>query len=345
MLFRSWDDDYNRIVQQIREELVAMATVDPGYTAVLMQGSGTFGVESVITTAVPHDGKLLVLANGAYGQRMVKIAQRAGIPVSVYECGETEAPDVDHLVDLLKQDPRITHVSVVHCETTSGMLNPISDIGAMVKSFDKVYIVDAMSSFGGIRMDMGEVRADYLISSANKCIQGVPGFSFVVARQDELEKTRGRARSLSLDLFDQWETMETHPGKWRFTSPTHVVRAFAQALEELRAEGGIDARSRRYHRNNRLLVGGMRKLGFCPLLSDTHQSPIITAFHSPQDSGYKFKQFYDLLKEKGFVIYPGKVTDLDTFRIGNIGDIHPADVTRLLKAVKSSMYWMTPADA
>jgi 2-aminoethylphosphonate-pyruvate transaminase len=262
----TWDDDYNRIVQHIRTELVSLATVDPGYTAVLMQGSGTFGVESVITTAVPRDGKLLVIANGAYGLRMAAIAGRAAIPVSVYECEETEAPDVDHLMDLLKQDPGITHVSVVHCETTTGMLNPISDIGAMVKCFDKVYIVDAMSSFGGIRMDMGEFRADYLISSANKCIQGVPGFSFVVARQVELEKTRDRARSLSLDLFDQWETMETHPGKWRFTSPTHVVRAFTQALEELKTEGGIDARSRRYHRNNRLLVGGMRKLGFCPLL-------------------------------------------------------------------------------
>jgi 2-aminoethylphosphonate-pyruvate transaminase len=340
----TWDDDYNRIVQQIRGELVSLATSDPGYTAVLMQGSGTFGVEAVITTAVPQDGKLLVIANGAYGHRMVKIAQRAGIPVSVYECGETEAPDVDHLMDLLKQDPRITHVSVVHCETTTGMLNPISDIGAMVKCFDKVYIVDAMSSFGGIRMDMGEVRADFLISSANKCIQGVPGFSFVVARQTELNKTRGRARSLSLDLFDQWETMVNHQGKWRFTSPTHVVRAFAQALEELRAEGGIDARSRRYHRNNRLLVGGMRELGFCPLLSDTHQSPIITAFRSPPDQSYAFNKFYDLLKEKGFVIYPGKVTDQDTFRIGNIGNIYPADVSRLLKALESSMYWKKSAE-
>lgn len=341
----TWDDDYKRIVQQIRGELVSLATSDPGYTAVLMQGSGTFGVESVITTAVPQDGKLLVIANGAYGHRMAKIAQRAGIPVSVHACGETEVPDVDHLMDLLKQDPRITHVSVVHCETTTGMLNPISEIGAMVKCFDnKVYIVDAMSSFGGIRMDMGQIRADYLISSPNKCIQGVPGFSFVVVRRRELEKTRGRARSLSLDLYDQWETMENHQGKWRFTSPTHVVRAFAQALEELKVEGGIEARFRRYRQNNRLLVGGMRRLGFCPLLPDDRQSPIITAFRNPPDPGYEFKKFYGLLKEKGFVIYPGKVSDQDTFRIGNIGDIHPADIFRLLKAMESSIYWKTSAE-
>lgn len=335
----TWDDDYHRIVQQIRQELVSLATVDPGYTAVLMQGSGTFGVESVITTSVPPDGKLLVIANGAYGHRMEKIARCAGVAVSIYACDETEAPDLEQLMDILKHDPLITHVAVVHCETTTGILNPISDIGAMVKCFDRTYIVDAMSSFGGIRMDMAEVRADYMISSANKCIQSVPGFSFVLARVESLKKTRGQARSLSLDLYDQWETMEYHPGKWRFTSPTHVVRAFAQALEELKAEGGIEARSRRYHRNNRLLVGGMRKLGFQTLLPDALQSPIITAFYSPPEPDYEFRKFYDLLKEKGFVIYPGKVTDLDTFRIGNIGDIHSADISRLLKAVESSMYW------
>jgi 2-aminoethylphosphonate-pyruvate transaminase len=335
----TWDNDYNRIVQQIRNDLVSLATFHSGYTSVLMQGSGTFGVESVITSAVPANGKLLVIANGAYGHRMTKIAHCAGVSVSVYACAETEAPDIDHLLDLLKADPQITHVGVVHCETTTGMLNPISDIGDMVKSFDKVYIVDAMSSFGGICMDMLGIQADYLISSANKCIQGVPGFSFVVARRSELEKIKGQARSLSLDLFDQWETMEKHPGKWRFTSPTHAVLAFAQALAELKAEGGIDARYRRYYRNNRLLIGGMRKLGFESLLPDVRQSPIITAFHSPRDPAYTFSTFYGLLKEKGFVIYPGKVTEIDTFRIGNIGDVYPADIARLLDAVKSSMYW------
>ncbi|MFZ3046164.1 MAG: 2-aminoethylphosphonate--pyruvate transaminase, partial [Desulfatirhabdiaceae bacterium] len=336
----TWDTDYNRIVQQIRNELVSIATVDAGYTSVLMQGSGTFGVEAVVTTVIPRNGKLLVLANGAYGQRIAAIAGRAEIPVRVDDSGETRPPGIDRLVDILKGDGEITHVAVVHCETTTGILNPVSAIGETVRAFDKTYIVDAMSSFGGIRLDMGEIHADYLISSANKCIQGVPGFSFVIAKRKELEKTKGQARSLSLDLYDQWETMEKHDGKWRFTSPTHVVRAFAQALRELREEGGVIARNQRYRSNQKRLVYSMRNLGFQPLLREEWQSPIITAFHYPDHAAFSFRQFYGLLKNRGFVIYPGKVTDTDTFRIGTIGNVYPDDITRLLQAVEASMYWL-----
>jgi 2-aminoethylphosphonate-pyruvate transaminase len=219
------------------------------------------------------------------------------------------------------------------------MLNPIETIGRIVKAHNRVFIVDAMSSFGGIPLDAHGVGADYLISSANKCIQGVPGFGFIIARSDELAKTKGRARSLSLDLFDQWETMEKDAGKWRFTSPTHTVRAFAQALQELKIEGGIAKRCRRYCENHRVLVEGMQELGFQTLLPPENQSPIITAFHSPVDNGWSFDKFYQHLKQKGFVIYPGKVTEADTFRIGTIGDIQPEDITRLLRAVESAIYW------
>ncbi len=336
----AWDTDYNRIVQQIRKDLVSIATVDAGYTSVLMQGSGAFCVESVITSAIPENGKLLVLANGAYGHRMVRIAETARIPVRIYESDETEAPDIDRLVEILKNDGEITHVAVVHCETTTGMLNPVSAIGETVKAFDKVYIVDAMSSFGGIRMDMGEIQADFLISSANKCIQGVPGFSFVVAKRTRMEQIRGCARSVSLDLYDQWETMEKQDGKWRFTSPTHVVRAFAQALAELKDEGGVSSRSKRYFCNQKQLLHGMRRLGFRSFLGEACQSPIITAFHYPDHPAFSFNQFYDLLKNRGFVIYPGKVTDRDTFRIGTIGNIYPGDITRLLEAVETSRFWL-----
>jgi 2-aminoethylphosphonate-pyruvate transaminase len=200
--------------------------------------------------------------------------------------------------------------------------------------------VDAMSSFGGIPMDVDRLGADFLISSANKCIQGVPGFSFIVAAEEELRKTRGRARTLSLDLFDQWEVMEKHSGKWRYTSPTHVVRAFAQALKELHEEGGVEKRYSRYSENHRLLVKGMKELGFRCLLPDQVQSPIITSFISPSQKAYDFKKFYGELKHKGFVIYPGKVTSADTFRIANIGDVFPKDMERLIKAVKESMFWV-----
>ncbi|MEE4363457.1 MAG: 2-aminoethylphosphonate--pyruvate transaminase [Desulfotignum sp.] len=336
----TWDDDYKQIVETIRATLVQLATPAPGYTAVLMQGSGTFCVEACLTTAIPDKGRLLVLANGAYGRRIARIAACQRIDHLVLDSGDTEWPDTEVLSKALAQDPGITHVAVVHCETTTGMLNPVADIGDIVRRFHRTFIVDAMSSFGGIPMDMAHIKADYLISSANKCIQGVPGFGFVIAEKRKLAGTRGNARSLSLDLFDQWETMETGHGKWRFTSPTHVVRAFAKALEELAGEGGVAQRWKRYRENRDLLIAGMIRLGFVPLLDEPYRSPIITAFLGPDHPDYRFNQFYDRLKQKGFVIYPGKVTQQDTFRIGHIGDIHPADIPQLLAAVQDAMYWV-----
>ncbi len=335
----TWDDDYKRIVQNIRGDIVNLATSSDGYTAVLMQGSGTFSVEATLITAVPSGGRLLVLANGAYGHRMEAIARRCGISVSLQASPETAAPDLNFLEKILTTNTAITHVAVVHCETTTGMLNPIAEIGTLVKRHGIIYIVDAMSSFGGMPMDLDRIGADYLISSANKCIQGVPGFGFIIARQAVLERTRGNARSLSLDLFDQWEIMQTQHGKWRFTSPTHTVRAFAQALEELKLEGGIAARHERYRENHHCLVKGMEKLGFKPLLPPNLRSPIITAFLSPTHPAYRFDRFYDHLKAQGFVIYPGKVTNVDTFRIGNIGHIWPTDIKKLLTAVEASIFW------
>jgi 2-aminoethylphosphonate-pyruvate transaminase len=337
----TWDEDYNHIVQSIRQQLVVLATAKQAadHTAVLMQGSGTFSVEATLTTALPAHGRLLVLANGAYGRRMGEIARRCGIDYLLQDSGEQSPPDLGRLAEILAADAAITHVAVVHCETTTGMLNPIEEIGAVVKQYGRAYIVDAMSSFGGVPMDMARIQADWLVSSANKCIQGVPGFGFVIARRAELTNCRGRARSLSLDLYDQWETMETNNGKWRFTSPTHVVRAFAQALAELAAEGGVAARHRRYRENHQILTQGMARLGFDPLLPAPLMSPIITAFRSPTAPGYDFKRFYAALKARGFVIYPGKVTDLDTFRIGHIGDVEPEDMRRLVNTIAAVKFW------
>ena len=336
----TWDTDYNSIVTDLRQKLAVLASKTPGYTATLMQGSGTFCVEACIGTLLPHENAcLLVLANGAYGARIAKIARVLHIPVIEEDFGEVNPVDPARVTALLAAHPEVSHVAVVHCETTTGMLNPIEAIGAAVKAAGKIYIVDAMSSFGGVPIDMADIGADALISSANKCIQGVPGFGFVLARQSVLEGCAGQARSLSLDLYDQWQAMEKGGGKWRFTSPTHVVRAFAQAMEELAAEGGVPARYARYKGNQAALVAGMAELGFTTLLPRAIQSPIITAFHDPKHPDYAFKTFYDRLKAKGFVIYPGKVTTADTFRIGNIGEVYPDDITRLLSAVKQSMYW------
>ncbi|NAW64767.1 2-aminoethylphosphonate--pyruvate transaminase [Photobacterium halotolerans] len=341
----TWDDDYNvGVVQHIRQQLVALATAHDGYTSVLMQGSGTAAVEATLGSVIPPEGKLLVINNGAYGARIAQIARCLNIPHLNWSLGEMTQPDVNELERLLAADPAITHVAMVHCETTTGMLNPLPAVCEKVKAVGKVMILDAMSSFGGIPMDIGELGIDFLISSANKCIQGVPGFGFVIARRSLLEACHGRARSVSLDLYDQWQCMENNHGKWRFTSPTHTVRAFAQALTELKQEGGIEARFQRYRTNQQTLVAGMSRLGFESLLDTALHSPIITSFHSPHSPLYDFKRFYECLKSKGFVIYPGKVSDADCFRIGNIGDVHPGDIQRLLEAINASVFWASETE-
>lgn len=335
----TWDEDYNlHIVEEIRKSLVSLATQHTGdYTSILLQGSGTYCVEAVIGSVIKPGDKLLILSNGAYGDRMGNIAEYHGISYDMLAFDETEQVSVSYVDDYLSHNAEITHVAVVHCETTTGVLNPLKEIAHLVKMHGKKLIVDAMSSFGGIPLDMQELGIDFMISSANKCIQGVPGFGFIIARKSELMHCKGVSRSLSLDIYDQWETMEKGHGKWRFTSPTHVVRAFKQALAELEEEGGVEARHKRYCENHRILVEGMRALGFNTLLPDEIQSPIITSFLYPK-VGFDFNAFYTQLKEKGFVIYPGKISQADTFRIGNIGNVHPEDFARLIEVVEQTSY-------
>ncbi|RED85561.1 MULTISPECIES: 2-aminoethylphosphonate--pyruvate transaminase [Cohnella] len=332
----TWDDDYKGIVQDIRGRLLSLAQADvDAYTAVLVQGSGTFGVEAAIGTAVPKEGKLLVLENGAYGQRMEQIAGVLGIQHCTLNGTPDRVLDGERVKAVLEGDADITHVAFVHCETTTGILNPLEEIVRVVKDQGRKVIVDAMSSFGGIPIAVGELGIDYLISSANKCIQGVPGFSFVVAKRSVLSECKGNARSLALDLYDQWETMERDSGKWRFTSPTHVVRAFHQALIELEQEGGAQRRCTRYADNQRTLVRLMEEAGFEAYLPVETQSPIITTFKYPLHIPFAFVGFYYFLKERGFVIYPGKLSDAEVFRIGTIGDVHKGDIERLCEAVSS----------
>lgn len=325
----TWDDDYKQITQQIRRQLLQLAGVsEEEYTAVLMQGSGSFGVESVLTSIIGPEEKLLVVSNGAYGERMEDIARHAGLSYTTYHEEYSRTPDARLVRLLLENDPDITHVAMVHSETTTGILNDIASVCAVVKEAGRTMIVDAMSSFAGVEIPVKELGIDFIISSANKCIQGVPGFSFIICRRDKLEASAGKAHSLALDLYDQYKTMEKD-GKWRFTSPTHTVLAFAQALKELEAEGGIPARSARYTRNNRLLVEKMGKLGIRPYISSEFQGPIITTFYYPADHTFSFGEMYRYVKERGYAIYPGKLTDADTFRIGNIGEIYEDDICRL----------------
>lgn len=330
----TWDNDYKKITQEIRKNLLKLAHVsEEEYTVVLMQGSGTFGVESVLTSVIGENEKVLIAANGAYGERMEDIVKHAKISYDIYHEHYNKVPDAEVMEEKLKSDTSITHVAMVHGETTSGILNDIEAVGKVVKEQGRVFIVDAMSTFGGIDIPMKDWGIDFLVSSANKCIQGVPGFSFIIARRDLLMESAGKARSLSLDLYDQWKTMEVD-GKWRFTSPTHVVLAFAQAMKEMEEEGGIEARNRRYTENNRLLIEKMAQMGIRPYIDAVHQGPIITTFFYPEHSHFKFEEMYQYIKERGYAIYPGKVTEAETFRIGNIGEIYKEDIEKLCEITK-----------
>lgn len=333
----TWDDDYKMITQKIRSELLALAHVnEDDYTVVLMQGSGTFGVESVLTSVVGPKEKILICSNGAYGERMTQICAHSQVSYVHYAQAYDKIPDAQVIAQILSDDPAITHVAIVHSETTSGILNDIEAVGRVVKAAGCTYIVDAMSSFGGVDIPVADWGIDFIISSANKCIQGVPGFSFIICRRDALEDSRNKARSLSLDLYDQWCCMEKD-GKWRFTSPTHVVLAFAKAIEELKEEGGITARYRRYTANNHLLIEKMTALGFATYIDAKHQGPIITTFFYPEGTNFEFTDFYQYLKAHGYAIYPGKLTDLNTFRIGNIGEIYEEDIDQLTASIAAYM--------
>lgn len=327
----TWDDDYKSMTESIRAALLKLAEADPAeYGVVLMQGSGTFGVESVLSSIPGAKDRVLVLVNGAYSERMCQILTYHKIPFDRIDCPWNESPDPKAVAAWLDAHPETTIVSMVHSETTTGILNDITSVAQVVKARGRLFIVDAMSSFGGVEIEVEELGIDFLISSANKCIQGVPGFSFVIAKKAPLLASKGNARSLSLDLLAQYETLEKDHGKWRFTSPTHVVAAFAQALRELEEEGGVAARHARYAAVNEALREGMAQMGFGAYIAPDHQGPFITTFLYPERAGFDFKRMYSVLKAGGYVIYPGKLTERPSFRLGNIGEIHGEDVPKIL---------------
>jgi 2-aminoethylphosphonate-pyruvate transaminase len=303
------------------------------FLAVPMQGSGTFAVEAMLTTFVPRAGTVLLLSNGAYGQRAKRICEIAGRKVVVHETPEDTPPDLAVVEQLLARTPAITHVFAVQCETTSGILNPVAEIATLAARHGKSLLVDAMSAFGALPLNARDIGFDAVAASSNKCIEGVPGLGLVVCRKRALEQTEGNATSLSLDLFDQWRNFE-RTGQYRFTPPIHVIVSFHQALEEFLQEGGVAGRGRRYAENCRVLVDGMRALGFEPLLPDRLQAPIIVTFRMPADPRFSFQAFYDRLKDRGYIIYPGKLTVADSFRIGCIGRLYPEHMRGALAAVR-----------
>lgn len=328
----SRDREFIAIVRVIREKLVSIAGTAPGaYEAIPMQGSGTFGIEAVLSSCIPETGKILVAVNGAYGRRMADVAQRLRIPVVRLESPEHLPVDPIEFERALAAQAGITHIGLVHCETSTGIVNPVEELGAVALQFGVPTIVDAMSSFGAIEIDLKAANAAFLISSANKCLEGVPGFSFVLARHAELLASEGVARSVTLDLLAQWRGLEKD-GQFRFTPPTHALLAFDQALREFDAEGGIHGRAARYAANREALHRGMCALGFREYLAPEHQSHIITSYLYPDARPFDFEAFYSALAERGFTIYPGKVSGASCFRIGTIGRLFPEDFDALTAA-------------
>ncbi len=341
----SWDDDFRAMTKTLRAKLIAM--MGPGgeaFDCVPMQGSGTFAVESALGTLIPREAKTLVLANGAYGMRAALTLKYLGREHVVLDKGDYLPPRGAEVAAILAADPAISHVVAVHCETSSGILNPLAEISDAVEAAGRKLLVDAMSSFGAIPVEPAQMRYEALVSSANKCIEGVPGFGFLLARKKALEAAKGTAQSLSLDAHAQWQTMNA-TGQWRFTPPTHTVAAFLEALRAHEAEGGVAGRGARYARNRDVVVAGMRDLGFETLLADRWLSPIIVTFFCPADPAFSFSRFYDLMKARGFIIYPGKLTRVDSFRIGCIGQLDEAVMTRVVDAARTALEEMGVRDA
>ena len=340
----SWDSDFRAMTADLRERLVGL--LGPGgeaFTCVPMQGSGSFVVEAMLGTLLPRAGRALVLANGAYGLRAAAALQQMGRAVEVLDKGDYLPPRGAEVAAILARDPAITHVVAIHCETSSGILNPLAEIAQAVAGAGRRLLVDSMSAFGAVAVP-GGLPFDALVSSANKCIEGVPGFGFALVRRDVLEAASGNAHSLALDLHAQWAEFE-RSGQWRYTPPTHTVAAFLQALDEHAAEGGVTARGARYAANRDALVAGMRALGFETLLADRWLSPVITTFFCPADPAFDFARFYDRMKARGFILYPGKLTAVESFRIGHIGRLDAGVMGAVVAAAGATLEELGVASA
>lgn len=328
----SWDGAFNALTASVCRDLIAIVDAQREHVCVPLQGSGTFAVEAALGTLVPRNGKVLVPDNGSYCKRIVRILACLGREAVVLAHGEQEPADPARIDAVLAADPAITHVAQVHCETGTGILNPLPQIASIVADRGRSLIVDAMSSYGAIPIDARTMRFDALIAASGKCLEGVPGMGFVIARRSSLERASGNSASLAMDLVDQWQYMEK-TGQWRFTPPTHVVAALSAALDQYHAQGGPAGRLARYSENCHALVTGMRALGFKTFLADALQAPIIVTFHSPPDPAYDFGEFYRRVRERGFILYPGKLTAVDTFRVGCIGAIGAETLQRAVAAI------------
>ena len=328
----SWDSDFIAVTARVRRALLDIISGHDTHAVVPLQGSGTFSVEAAVATVVPRQGHVLVLDNGAYCKRAAKLTGLMGRKTTVVAFDESEAVSPQALDEMLTADSSITHVVMIHCETGAGVHNPLQGVADVCARHGRGLIVDAMSSFAALEIDARKVRFDALIAASGKCLEGVPGMGFVFLRKDILASCAGNSQSLAMDLHDQYVYMEK-TGQWRFTPPTHVLVALDEAIAQFQEEGGQSARLARYEKNYRTLVQGMAELGFKPYLDPAIQAPIIVTFHAPADARYDFRRFYEAAKANGFILYPGKLTQIETFRVGCIGASDSVQMQQAVHAV------------
>jgi 2-aminoethylphosphonate-pyruvate transaminase len=334
--FGSWDGAFNALTASVCRDLLGIVAAQSDHVCVPLQGSGTFAVEAALGTLVPRGGKVLVPDNGAYCKRIVRILGYLGRQAVVLSHGEQEPADPARIEAALAADAAITHVAQVHCETGTGILNPLAEIAAAAARQGRRLIIDAMSSYGAIPIDTRSVPFDALVAASGKCLEGVPGMGFVIARRSALEASAGNSMSLAMDLLDQWQYMQK-TGQWRFTPPTHVIAALRAAIDQYQTQGGQAARLARYRENCAVLVAGMRELGFETFLPPALQAPIIVTFFAPPDPNYDFKEFYARVRDRGFILYPGKLTAVETFRVGCIGAIDADALRHAVAAIRDAL--------
>ncbi|TLZ35482.1 MAG: 2-aminoethylphosphonate--pyruvate transaminase [Gammaproteobacteria bacterium] len=328
----SWDADFNSITGRVRERLLQIVHGSGTHECVPMQGSGTFSVEAAIGTLVPRTGHVLVPQNGAYCQRIARICRVLGRKLTTIDYAENTQVAAADIERALRADPSITHVALVHCETSTGILNPLEEVAQVVSRHDRGLIVDAMSSFGALEIDARTSPFDAVVAASGKCLEGPPGMGFVIVRREALERCEGNCHSLALDLYDQWVYMQKTT-QWRYTPPTHVVAAFDSAIAQYLEEGGLGARGARYAQNCRTLIEGMARLGLKSFLPAAIQAPIIVTFFAPDSPRYVFKDFYNAVKAHGYILYPGKLTTVETFRVGCMGQLGERGIAGAVEAV------------
>lgn len=326
------EKDFGDLLDSIKHDLVKVVHGDPEYVAALFTASGTGGLEAAITSAVPKGKKLLVVDNGAYGARMANIAMTYNIEVITYKLPYGDYPDAQHIEKLLQKDKDISHLAIVHHETTTGMLNPVEEVCKIARQNNVEVIVDCMSSYAGIPIDIKKWDAGYLISSSNKCIQGMPGMVFVIFKKALLPELQKQKRSFYFDLYSQYSGFEK-TGQMQFTPPVQVAYALRQAIDEYFAEGEMN-RWNRYQENWNTLYDGLARLGLQFLLPDEYQSKILLAIKEPEHPQYDFNAMHDFLYARGFTIYPGKGAKEATFRLSVLGDLSKNDIQAFLKELE-----------